>query len=120
MEAVLGNSVGVYLGITVVIMGFAAYMTGQALALMWRPEWQVYFYSCLLAFGTRFLSFALFEGRLLSITGYLFDAVTLVAIALFAYRFNRARKMVSQYPWLYDRVGLFGWRERPGADSPRD
>jgi branched-chain amino acid transport system ATP-binding protein len=36
----------------------------------------------------------------------------LVAIGLFAYRLNRARKMVSQYPWLYERAGLFRWRDR--------
>jgi hypothetical protein len=24
------------------------------------------------------------------------------------------RKMVSQYPWRYERVSLFNYRERPG------
>jgi len=35
-----------------------------------------------------------------------------LAIASLAYRLTQARKMVSQYPWLYDRAGLFGWRTK--------
>ena len=34
----LGNSLGVYLGLTVGLMGFAAYMTGQATAQTWKPS----------------------------------------------------------------------------------
>jgi hypothetical protein len=34
------------------------------------------------------------------------------AILLAAYYLTRARKMVQQYPWLYERRGPFGWRER--------
>jgi len=37
---------------------------------------------------------------------YLFDAVVIAAISLLAYRITLARKMVSQYPWLYERAGL--------------
>jgi hypothetical protein len=40
------------------------------------------------------------------------DAAVLMLIAAFAFRLTRARKMVSQYPWLYERVGVFGWRSR--------
>ena len=60
----------------------------------------------------------LFGGALLSPVGYLIDAATLAAIGLFAFRFTRAYRMVSQYPWLYERSGLFGWREKDGA-APR-
>ena len=35
----------------------------------------------------------------------------LIAIALVAFQFKRAKKMVSQYPWLYEPVGPFGWRK---------
>jgi len=28
-----------------------------------------------------------------------------------AYRVIRAHKMVTQYPWLYQRAGLFSWRK---------
>jgi hypothetical protein len=49
---------------------------------------------------------------LLSPAAYLIDTATLAAIALLAWRLGRARKMVSQYPWLYERVGWLSWRAK--------
>ncbi|MFQ5994511.1 MAG: DUF6867 family protein, partial [Acidiferrobacterales bacterium] len=99
-------------------MGFAAYMTGQGLANTWKPLWHVVVYCILLGFADRFLTFALFEGKLLSASGYVIDTAVLLAIGLFAYRLNQARKMVTQYPWLYERTGVFTWREkRPGGST---
>ncbi len=116
MESFVGTTVGVFIGVTVVVMGFAAYMTGQALASTWKPMWHVVGYILMLGFADRFLTFALFDGELLSLSGYLIDTAVLVGISLFAYRLNQARMMVSQYPWLYERAGLFAWRQkRPGA-----
>lgn len=112
MESLLGTSLAVFITVTVVILGFAAYMTGQALAGTWRPLWQLFVYCALLACASRFLIFALFDGVLLSASGYVIDAVVLMIIAGFAFRLTRARKMVAQYPWLYERVGVFGWRSR--------
>ncbi|WP_119458310.1 DUF6867 family protein [Rhodospirillaceae bacterium SYSU D60014] len=112
MDAVLGASLPVFIGLTVVLFGGAAFMMGQAVAGTWRPAWQVVTYGALLALADRFLVFALFGGELLSLTGYLVHAAVLVGIGLLAYRFMRAHKMVSQYPWLYERAGLFGWREK--------
>ncbi len=112
MEALLGTTPGVSFGMTVVVMGFVAFMTGQALASTWKPVWQVVLYCLLLGLGDRFLIFSLFQGELLSLSGYLIDSAVLVAISLFAYRLTRARKMVSQYPWIYERAGLLGWRDR--------
>lgn len=112
MTAVLGTTIAVYVGLTVAVMGFAAYMTGQAVANTWRPAWQVVIYGALLGLADRFLTFALFKGELLSLTGYAIDTATLLAIALFAYRVTRVHRMVHQYPWLYERDGLFGWREK--------
>jgi len=93
---------------------FAAYMTGQALANTWRPMWQVIAYSILLGLTDRFLVFALYDGKLSNLNGYLADTLTLTVISLFAFRLSRARRMVTQYPWLYDRAGLFGLREKEG------
>ncbi|HLO76429.1 MAG TPA: hypothetical protein VK196_08235 [Magnetospirillum sp.] len=103
------DSIPVFVGITVLFMGGCAFMAGQALAATWRPLWQVFPYALGMAVADRFLGFALFGGRLLSISGYLADAAVLVAIALSAYRLTQARRMVTQYPWLYRRHGLFGW-----------
>ena len=115
MESILGTSIGVFLGVTVALMGFTAFMTGQALANTWKPIWHAIVYAALLGLVARFLIFALFEGELLSLSGYLADTAVLIVIALFAYRISQARKVVSQYPWLYERAGLFGWRRRGPA-----
>ena len=112
MDNILGTSPQVFISVTCVIIGFAAYMTGQAMANTWRPLWQLFVYCALLGFASRFLVFSLFDGELLSASGYVIDAAVLIAIALFAFRLSRARKMVNQYPWLYERSGLFGWRSR--------
>lgn len=99
----------VFIGVTLVFMGGCAFMTGQALASTWRPLWQAFPYALGLGLVDRFLGFALFDGRLLSGMGYVTDTAVLVAIALAAYRMTQARCMVNQYPWLYQRAGLFGW-----------
>jgi len=112
LTEILGNDVSVFIGLTVILFGGAAYLTGQAVAQIWRPLWQVIPYGAMLTIGSRFLSFALFDGELLSITGFLVDWVVLSAIAALAYRLMQARLMVRQYPWLYERSGPFGWREK--------
>ena len=109
---ILGNDLGVFIGLTVVLFGAAACMSGQALAQTWRPVWQTVPYTLLLTVGSRFLSFALFDGELLSISGYFIDWMVLLLLCLLAYRVTQARRMVAQYPWLYERAGLFGWRAR--------
>ena len=114
MESFLGTSIGVFIGMTGMFIGFAAWMTGQAIAGTWRPYWQVVLYCILLGGAARFLIYGLYDGELWHLTGYLMDAATLIAIGSFAYFLTRARKMVSQYPWLYERAGLFGWKERRG------
>lgn len=112
MESLLGTTVPVFIGVTCIIIGFAAYMTGQAMANTWRPVWQLFVYGALLGLASRFLIFSLFDGKLLSVTGYVIDSVVLIAIAGYAFRLTRARKMINQYPWLYERAGLFGWKDR--------
>jgi ABC-type uncharacterized transport system permease subunit len=110
----------VFIGLTVIGMGFAAFMIGQAVAVTWKPAGHAIAYVLLLGMGDRFLTFALFQGKLLSPTGYLVDTAVLVAIALVAFRVNRARRMVSQYPWLYRRAGLFNWRVVGGDGDKRE
>ena len=110
MEALLGTSIWVYLGLTVIITGgIAGIMMGQAVAVTWRPFWQVILYSILLGLADRFLVFALFDGELLSLSGFVTHTLTVILIASAAFRISRAHNMVHQYPWLYKRSGLFGW-----------
>lgn len=112
MEALIGTSIPVFIGITVALSGFAAFMTGQALAATWKPAWQVVIYSGLLGLLDRFLTWALFQGELLSVSGYLIDTLVILVIALVGFRFTTVRCMTKQYPWMYERKGLFSWREK--------
>ncbi|HIC82046.1 MAG TPA: hypothetical protein EYP07_13960 [Kiloniellaceae bacterium] len=112
MIPILGTSLPVFIGVTVILVGGAAYLTGQALSAHWRPAWQVVGYSLLLGLADRFVIFSLFGGELLLLSGYVIDTAVIMAIALLSYRLTRARTMVAQYPWLYERAGPFGWRAR--------
>ena len=92
------------------MVGFAAFITGQALASTWRPMWQMIPYGLMLGIADRFLVWGLFDNPDgVSITGYLIDTAYLIAVGLAAYRLTLARRMVTQYPWLYERAGPFGW-----------
>lgn len=115
MEAILGSTLPVFVGLTLVVMGGCAVLTGQALGEGWKPLWMVYAYALLIGVGDRFLVFALFDGPLLSLSGFVVHTVALAILADAAFRVTRARRMVSQYPWLFERNGPFGWRELPGS-----
>jgi len=115
VSGLLASPPGVFLGLTVFLFGGAAWLAGQALAGAWRPAYQAVLYSLLLGAGDRFLVFALFKGELLSVYGYVLDSAVIMAVCLLAWRFTLAGKMVSQYPWLYERRGPFGWRMRDGG-----
>ena len=112
MAALLGGGIGTFFATTVALFGGPAFLTGQTLAQSWRPAWQILPAALLLAAVDRFLLYALFAAELVSLSGFLIAAAMLSAILLAAYCLTRARKMVQQYPWLYERRGPFGWRER--------
>jgi hypothetical protein len=90
----------------------AAFATGHAVASTWRHWGQMVFYTALLSATLRFLDYALAGGELRAPAGFLLGWGIQLAVATFAYRLTRARQMVRQYPWLYQRKGLLGWEER--------
>ena len=112
MEEFIGTSVAAFTGVTLVLFGGASFMMGQAIGATWRPGWQVVPYGLGIGAANQFLTFALFEGPLLDPVPYLVRTAILIAIALFAYRLTQVQKMVTQYPWLYERAGLLSWRAR--------
>ena len=112
MESLLGSSPAVFIGLTLLVFGGCGWLTGQSLASGWKPLGAVLGYAALLGASDRFLVFALFGGELLSAWGYLVHTAVLAVIVWLPYSAGMARRMVRQYPWLYERVGLFGWRER--------
>ena len=110
--ALLGGSPGAFLGLTLLLFGGAALATGRALARHWRPAWQTLPYAALLGLGDRFLLYALFDGELVSASGYAIGALILLLLALLAYRLTLVRGMVRQYPWLHESAGPLSWRRR--------
>lgn len=104
------ESFGVFLLVTILLGGGAAWLTGRAVAGTWRPVWQLPFYMLLLAISVRFIHLALFEGTFLSLHYYVVDALTCLVFGALGYRLTRARQMVTQYAWLFNRKGLLGWR----------
>jgi hypothetical protein len=114
LASLLGGPPPVFLGLTVVLVGSAAWLTGRAIALGWRPVGQL-LWACLgLAIAARFLTFALFGGPLLSVSGFLTAYFVLAAIGLVAYRVTLVARMVRQYPWRYRRVSPFAYTEIEG------
>lgn len=102
----------VFLILTIALGCSAAYATGKAVAGNWRPLWQAVAAAIGLTFVVRFLHFALWEATLLSLQFFVVDGIFLVAAAVMGWRMELARRMTTQYRWLYERVGLFGWRDR--------
>jgi Domain of unknown function (DUF6867) len=105
-------SLHVFILLTVIIGGGAAFLAGRGLARSWKPFWRVYFYMALLAAAVRFFHYALFDGNLRSLYYYLVTYVVLLAAGSLGYRAMRTTQMVSQYRWLYERTSPLTWRDR--------
>ncbi|HYZ27188.1 MAG TPA: hypothetical protein VE597_09795 [Geminicoccaceae bacterium] len=114
MQSLLGTSFGVFIGLTVIIIGGGAIMTGRALADGWKSPLQVVFACFGLTLADRFLVYALFGGELLHLSGFLIDFAVIAAMALIAHRLTVVHKMVAQYPWRYERASLLTYREKAG------
>jgi len=106
------DSLRVFLALTVIIGGGAAFLAGGGLARSWKPFGRVFFYMALLAAAVRFFHYALFDGELLSLYYYLVAYVVLVAAAILGFRVMRTTQMVTQYRWLYERTSPLTWRAR--------
>lgn len=102
----------VFVVLTLMIGGGAAFLSGRGLARSWRPLWRLLFYMALLAAAVRFFNYALFGGTLLSVYYYLVTYAILVASGLLGYRTMRTTQMVTQYHWLYKRTAPLTWKAR--------
>jgi hypothetical protein len=107
------DSLGVFLLVTVVLGGGAAALAGRAVALTWRPWWQVVIYMLMLGAAVRFIHFALFGGTLVSIHYYVVDSLVCMAFGFAGFQAARARRMVAQYPWINEPDGPLRWRRKP-------
>jgi hypothetical protein len=107
------NSLGVFLLVTVILGGGAAALAGRAVALTWRPWWQVVVYMLMLGAAVRFIHFALFGGTLLSIHYYAVDTLMCMAFGFAGFQAARTSRMVAQYPWINQPDGPLRWRRKP-------
>jgi hypothetical protein len=106
------DSFGVFLLVSVLLGGGAAWLAGRAIAATWRPWWHVAFYMLILAAAVRFLHFALFDATLLSLHYYLVDLGICLGLGLLGFRAARAAQMATQYRWINVRSGVFSWARR--------
>ncbi len=99
-----------FLIVTVILGGAAAWMTGRACALTWRPYTVLIVYLVILAAAVRFIHFAPLEGTLLSAHYYLVDLVVVLIIGFLGYRHTRMLQMTSRYAWLFKPAGPLAWK----------
>ena len=112
MALFFGENPLVFLILTCVFGGGAAWLSGRAVAETWRPVWMAAASGLGIALATRFLTYGLFDGELLSLAGYIRDGAVLAGLAAIAWRMRLAAKMTTQYPWLYEASGPFSWRDK--------
>jgi len=110
------GSVWLFILVTCVLGGTAAWMTGRAAALGWQPFAKLIVFLLLLGVAVRFVHHALFAGTMFSPHYYVADTVVLMIIGLLGFRYTRTNQMVTQYRWIYRRSGPLSWQER-GPDG---
>lgn len=104
--------IGLFLLVTVVLGGGAAWLAGRAIAATWRPWWHVVGYMLILGATVRFLHFALFEGTLLSVQYYLVDTIVCLFFGFLGFHMTRVAQMTTQYSWINERKGFLRWSRR--------
>jgi len=107
-----------FLLITCVLGGAAAFATGRAIAVTWRPFWQALAYMIPLTAAVRFLHYAPFAEDILAVGPALLAFAILLAVTATAFRVTQTRQMVRQYPFAYAAAGPLSWHVR-GDEEPR-
>jgi len=111
------NSLGVFLLVSVAMGGGAAFLAGRAVAATWRPWWHVALYMAILSLAVRFIHFALFDSKLLSLHYYLVDFAVCLGFGFLGFRLTRVAQMVTRYSWINERAGWFRWRRRDSVSG---
>jgi uncharacterized protein DUF6867 len=106
------GSLAIFVFLSVALGGGAAWLAGRRAALNWQPWWLVVVYMVILGAAVRFIHFALFASRLLSLHYYLVDTAVCLLFALVSFRIMRVRQMVTRYDWINEHAGVFRWRRR--------
>jgi hypothetical protein len=106
------GSSSIFLLVSIIFGGGAAWLSGRAIALTWRPVWQVFVYSLILGCAVRFIHFSLFGGTLLSAHYYLIDSLVCMGTGFLGFRAARVSQMVTQYRWINRPDGPLRWRRQ--------
>jgi hypothetical protein len=106
-------SVWLFLLVTCVLGGAAAWITGRSMALGWQSVPRLVAAVLGLGIAVRFIHHALFHGTMFSLRYYIVDTIVLLVIGFVGYRFTRTNQMTTQYSWLFEKTGPFSWRPRP-------
>ena len=93
------DSFGVFLLVTVLIGGGAAWLAGRAIAQTWRPWWSIIPYMLMLGVAIRFFHVTLFNGTPLS-HYYVVDTAVAMLFAGLGFRLTRKAQMQRQYGFL--------------------
>jgi hypothetical protein len=93
------DSFGVFLLVTVLIGGGAAWLAGRAIAQTWRPWWSIIPYMLILGIAIRFFHVTLFNGTPLS-HYYVVDTAAAMLFAGLGFRLTRKAQMRRQYGFL--------------------
>jgi hypothetical protein len=109
-------SASAFLGVTVVLGGGAAALTGRATALTWAPWWKLIVYVLLLTGALRFLHYALFDGTFFlppetfrtALYFAAIDFVVLMVAAAAGRQAMRTAQMARQYGFLRRLYGQGG------------
>jgi hypothetical protein len=102
----------IFLIITVILGGGAAFMAGRSLAQGWKSPILLFVYMLIFGLGVRFLHFALFQSELFSLQYYVSHTLVVMAFAFLGYRMTLTRQMTEKYPWLYERTSPLSWRQK--------
>src|SRR5271165_6034582 len=114
------QSLGVFFLVSICMGGGAAWLAGRAIAATWRPWWHIALYMLLLTLAVRFLHFALFDSKFLSLHYYLVDYAFCLGFGLLGFRLMRVTQMVTRYGWINQRTGAFRWRRRDQWARPEE
>ena len=103
----------VFLLVTVIIGGTAAFLSGRAIAQTWRPFWQSRSTCWRSPPRVRFFHYALFDEPMLSLQNYIVDFAVVLAAASLGYRIAPRPPDGAAVHWLFRRTGCCAGVRRP-------
>jgi hypothetical protein len=112
MSLLVEKSLLDFIVITLILGGWASWMTGKAFAQTWGRLLGLLCALIALGFVVRFVHFSVFEAKLFSLHYLLIDIGFCLIFGLIGFRLTRVNQMVQQYWWLYERTSVLGYKSK--------